>query len=253
VLEALVFVFGTLIGSFLNVCIYRIPRALSVVLPGSQCPSCGKRLKFWQLIPVVSFVALKGGCRACGAKISYIYPLVELLTGFVFLALFLEYGLTAKTALFAFLASVLISASFIDIEFRIIPNALVIAGLAVAVPALFFRINLSFSDALMGMAAGAGVLGLIALLSVLILKKAGMGGGDIKLMGMAGLYLGLDLTLASFAIAVYAAALVICVLLVLKKVKRGDHIPFGPFLSLGIILALLFGNEIIGFYFRMFW
>ena len=252
-LEAFVFVLGICIGSFLNVCIYRIPRNQSIVLPGSKCPSCGTRLGSLDLIPLLSYLVLKGKCRHCGAPVSARYFIVELLTGILFVSIYFRYGLTWHTPIFWTLTSILIAASFIDYEFHIIPNGLVLAGFAVALLANLSGYNIPFLEGVYGLAVGGGFLGIVALASLLLLKKEGMGGGDIKLMAMVGLFIGWQATALALMLAVLSAALVSLLLMALKLLKRGDHIPFGPFLAIGSLLAILYGNEIINWYILVFW
>ena len=252
-LEAFVFILGICIGSFLNVCIYRIPRSQSIVFPGSKCPSCGTRLKALDLIPLLSYLALKGKCRHCGVPVSARYFFVELLTGILFVSIYFTYGLTWHTPIFWTLTSILIAASFIDYEFHIIPNGLVLAGFAVALLANLSGYNIPFLEGVYGLAVGGGFLGIVALASLLLLKKEGMGGGDIKLMAMVGLFIGWQATALALMLAVLSAALVSLLLMALKLLKRGDHIPFGPFLAIGSLLAILYGNEIINWYILVFW
>ena len=247
-LYALVFVFGVIIGSFLNVCIVRIPKNQSIVFSGSKCVSCGKGLSAIDLVPLLSFLWLRGKCRRCGALVSWRYFVVELLTGLVFVMLYTRFGFEWRTVIHFILSSILIVASFIDYEHRIIPNGLIIAGITAALPANVFGMNISFLDGVYGFIAGGGILGVIALISLLLLKKEGMGGGDIKLMAMTGFFVGWEITLLSLILAVYMAAIVILLLIAFKLLKRGDHIPFGPFLSIGIIISLLFSEDIIYWY-----
>jgi len=247
-LYALVFVFGVIIGSFLNVCIVRIPKNQSIVFSGSKCVSCGKGLSAIDLVPLLSFLWLRGKCRRCGALVSWRYFVVELLTGLVFVMLYTRFGFEWRTVIHFILSSILIVASFIDYEHRIIPNGLIIAGITAALPANVFGMNISFLDGVYGFIAGGGILGVIALISLLLLKKEGMGGGDIKLMAMTGFFVGWEITLLSLILAVYMAAIVILLLIAFKVLKRGDHIPFGPFLSIGIIISLLFSEDIIYWY-----
>ena len=252
-LEAFVFLLGICIGSFLNVCIYRIPRNQSIVFPGSRCPLCETRLKAFDLIPLLSFLLLKGKCRHCGSPVSKRYFFVELLTGLVFISVYIRYGLTWQTPIFWILTSILIAASFIDYEFHIIPNGLVLTGFITALSANFAGYNISFLNGVYGLAVGGGFLGVVALASILLLKKEGMGGGDIKLMAMVGLFIGWQATALALMLSVLSAALVSLVLMSLKLLKRGDHIPFGPFLAIGSLLAILYGNEIINWYILVFW
>jgi len=252
-LEAFVFLLGICIGSFLNVCIYRIPRNQSIVFPGSRCPLCETRLKAFDLIPLLSFLLLKGKCRHCGSPVSKRYFFVELLTGLVFISVYIRYGLTLQTPVFWILASILIAASFIDYEFHIIPNGLVLTGFITALSANFAGYNISFLNGVYGLAVGGGFLGVVALASILLLKKEGMGGGDIKLMAMVGLFIGWQATALALMLSVLLAALVSLVLMSLKLLKRGDHIPFGPFLAIGSFAAILYGTEIITWYILIFW
>jgi leader peptidase (prepilin peptidase)/N-methyltransferase len=252
-LEVLVFILGTCIGSFLNVCIYRIPRGQSIAFPGSKCPSCETKLGVFDLIPLLSFLLLKAKCRHCSAPLSYRYFLVELLTGIIFVSLYLRFGFFWQTVVYWILTSILIAASFIDYEFHIIPNGLVLSGFAVVLATKIAGYNIPLMDGVYGLAVGAGFLGIVALASLLILKKEGMGGGDIKLMAMVGLFIGWRATILALMLAVLSAALVSLLLMVFKLLKREDHIPFGPFLAIGSIVAILYGNEVINWYVMVFW
>lgn len=245
----LIFLLGLLIGSFLNVCIWRIPRKESIVFPASHCPACDQALTPSDLIPVVSWLTLKGRCRYCGERISWRYPAVELLTALLFGAVYWRFGMAWVTLPMMALTALLIVITFIDIDHAIIPNGLVLFGL---VPGILTTV-LSLTgnpwwDGFAGIAAGAAPLLIIDLLSRLILKKEGMGGGDMKMMAMVGLYLGWKLTLLSLLLAIYMGGLIGIILLVTKVLKRGGQFPFGPFLAAGSLLALFYGNQILSWW-----
>jgi leader peptidase (prepilin peptidase)/N-methyltransferase len=248
-----IFLFGIIIGSFLNVCIYRIPKGESLSAKGSACPSCGAKLTILDLAPVLSYIAIGGKCRHCKAKISMQYPIIETITGIIFLLLYLKYGLEWMTLVYAALAALLIVITLIDYRHMIIPNGLIIAGLIIGAAQLATSIftNGIFDSWLVytiGFFAGGLPLFLIAAFSTYVLKKEAIGGGDIKLMAFAGLILGWKLIIPAYFIGIVAGALISIYLLVSGRKKRGDEIPFGPFLCFGIAVSLFFGKEIINWY-----
>ncbi|QSZ28381.1 prepilin peptidase [Aceticella autotrophica] len=240
------FVFGTIIGSFLNVLIYRIPRKESIVFPSSHCTKCGHELKPFDLIPIISFITLKGRCRYCGAKISLKYPLVELLTGLVFITIFYYFGLTAKTISYIFLSAILITISFIDIEYKIIPNELILTGILGGIVFRLVMYRDGLTDYIIGFLLGAGILFLISVIS-----GGGMGGGDIKLMALIGLFVGWKLTLTTMFIAVILGAICGIILILLKIKTRKDYIPFGPYIAVAWLISILYGCNIINFYIKL--
>lgn len=247
------FLLGLAIGSFLNVCIYRLPRRESVVFPGSHCPSCGKELAARDLVPILSYLWNRGRCRFCGGRISRQYPLVEALTGLAFLLLLRRYGLTPLTAILALLTSLLIVVSVTDLQKKLIPDAITIPGIVLGllaglagslspltkwgigishgqIPVLFG--DFSIWTSLLGMVVGGGVLAGIAAVA-----RGGMGVGDIKLLAMLGSFGGWRFALASL----FGGALLGSVVGILFVLLRGRDprapIPFGPFLSLAAFLA----------------
>lgn len=246
------FVFGLTIGSFLNVCIYRLPLKKSIVTPPSACPSCGYRIRFYDNIPVLSYLMLWGRCRKCGTHISLIYPAVELATGLISMALLVKYNILnanfPQFFIYLIFISALICIGFIDLEHQIIPDVISIPGIILG---LFFSLvinHIPWVESVIGILAGGGVLYLVAILFELIMKKEGMGGGDIKLLAMIGAFLGWK--------ALYFVILTSCLtgiiiggasLMMSKKGIRA-RIPFGPFLALGAILYVFFGKEIINWY-----
>ena len=248
----LLFVIGLVMGSFFNVCIYRIPRKESIVFPPSHCTSCNTRLNWSDLIPVFSYLCLGGRCRYCHGKISVRYPLVELLTGSVYLVLAVRFGISGTFAVYAVLCSILMIASAIDLEYQIIPNGLVLTGILAGVLLSLTGCSVHWPDALAGMLVGGGTFLIVALLCRWILKKEGMGGGDIKLMAMIGLWIGWRLTGLSILLSIYAGGLMGGVLLLLRVKKRGDAIPYGPFIAIGTFLSILYGNNLIQWYLQTF-
>ncbi len=246
------FVFGLTIGSFLNVCIYRLPIKKSIVTPPSACPSCGYRIRFYDNIPVLSYLMLWGRCRKCGTHISLIYPAVELATGLISMALLMKYNILNGNFPIFFIYLIFISAliciGFIDLEHQIIPDVISIPGI---IAGLFFSLvinHIPWLDSLIGILAGGGIFYLVAVLFELIMKKEGMGGGDIKLLAMIGAFLGWK--------SLYFVILTSCLLggiiggfsLIMSKKGIRTKIPFGPFLALGAILYVFFGKEIINWY-----
>lgn len=237
------FVFGTVIGSFLNVCIYRIPKGEEVVRTPSHCPNCGTVLKWYELIPVVSFLLQKGRCRSCKERISPQYPMVESVNGFFYLWILHRTGYGLLGILYCLCVSALIVIAVIDWRtFEIPPGCnLFIGGLGAA------RLLLDFSgwrEQVIGLFAVSGLF----LLVYLITKGRGIGGGDIKLMAAAGFLIGWQKILLALAIGSIAGSIIH---ITLMKLKNKNHIlAFGPYLAFGIFCAMLYGDELIGWYLR---
>ncbi|WP_242868875.1 prepilin peptidase [Desulfotomaculum copahuensis] len=234
---------GLAAGSFLNVCIHRLPRGESVVFPPSRCPHCGQRLAARDLVPLFSYLWLKGRCRYCGSGISPRYPLVEALTGVLFAVLYMRFGLNLLLFKYLFLTSVLIVLSFIDLEHYLIPDRIIIFALAGGVIINLFTRDLTFLSVLLGLAAPAAFLLLLAVAS-----RGGMGGGDIKLAAVTGLFLGWPLGLLAVFLGCLLGGLVGAVLLLSRIKGRKDAIPFGPFLACGAITTILGGQQILNWY-----
>jgi leader peptidase (prepilin peptidase)/N-methyltransferase len=247
---AVIFVLvGAAVGSFLNVCICRIPEGLSIVFPASRCPHCGHSIRFYDNIPLVSYLLLGGKCRDCGEGISPRYPLVELITAVFAGLLFWKYGLTpAYPAVFLFVCT-LIVITFIDLDHQIIPHILTLSGIPVfAVLAVLFR-GLTVVDAFLGIMIGAGVLYFVAVYYEALTGREGMGGGDVNLLAMLGAFLGWKaLLFVLFASSLLGA--VVGVALVVGKGKDMRYaVPFGPFLCAAAILHLFFGGWLDGLFF----
>jgi leader peptidase (prepilin peptidase)/N-methyltransferase len=264
-----VFLFGLFIGSFLNVCIVRLPRGRSIVAPPSHCPRCKARIKWYDNIPVVSFLILRGRCRSCGLPISRRYPAVELMNGLVYLWAFHEFGPGGEAALIMAFCSALIVITFIDLDHQIIPDVItlpgMLAGLAVApffmsalTDALPFRLEQflpvhaeylrAFLNSLLGLVIGGAPLWGIGWVWWKVKHVEAMGGGDVKLMGMVGSFLGWKSALLTIMIGALAGSLVGGALILLKRHQADKVIPFGPFLAAGAAVAAFYGYDIIAWY-----
>ncbi|MFH1878843.1 MAG: prepilin peptidase [Candidatus Omnitrophota bacterium] len=249
----LIFIFGAIIGSFLNVCIYRIPLGKSIVFPGSFCPVCKKPIPWFSNIPLLSFIALRGKCRYCRTPIPLRYFLVELVTGLSGIGLFLFFAFNIKFVIFWFLVCILITVTAIDIEHQEIPDVITIPGIAAGVLLMtIFKLDgavsclSSFLNSAAGVAAGGGSMFLLGVAGELIFRKEALGGGDVKLMAMLGAFLGWKLILVTFFIAPLFGA---CVGIFMKIKFRSEIIPYGPFLSLGAVFSLLYGEQVLKYLF----
>jgi len=259
-----VFGLGLVIGSFLNVCIYRIPENISLLWPASTCVNCSKRIVWYDNIPVLSYLFLRGKCRHCQHKISALYPIIEIITGIVFLLLFnsvliLQGGLISAYIFYLIFCCLLIVGSFVDLEFYIIPNEITYTGLILApIAGLlctgFHNLNstlgyfdnsanqliASLQASMLGIFVSGGMIFLCGVIGKLILRKDAMGFGDVKLMGVIGGFLGWKLGVATFFLAPFFGLLFAIPRLISKK---GKMIPYGPFLSLAAFICLLFKDN----------
>ena len=242
------FLFGAAIGSFLNVCIYRLPEHQSIVRPASHCLSCKQPIAFYDNIPLISFLVLKGKCRNCKIPLSYQYPLVELLTACMSLACLITWGVTL-TAFFTFIfIAALIVVTFIDLEHKIIPDIISLPGIVYGLVLSLLLPRITFIDSVLGTAIGGGSLLLVAGVYYLLTKHEGMGLGDVKLLAMMGAFLGWKSILFIIMVGSFTGAIVGIVIMLLKRKDRRYAIPFGPFLSLGAVSYLFYGKEIIYWY-----
>ena len=247
VLLVVVFVLGATIGSFLNVCIYRMPRNESIVWPGSHCPKCQQAIKAYDNIPIVSFLFLLGRCRQCHASIRWRYPLVEALNGGGYALLLWHYDLSWAMAMYALFYSSLIVVTFIDIDYQIIPDRISLPGIVIGL-AVSYWMPQGFVNSLIGFLVGGGLFWLVAEVSLRFFHQEGMGGGDIKLIAMIGAFLGWHLTLLTIFLASLSGAVIGLSLMALKGFGRKTPIPFGPFLALGAVSAMFWGTEIVDWY-----
>jgi leader peptidase (prepilin peptidase)/N-methyltransferase len=246
--KVFVFLFGTAVGSFLNVCIYRLPGSLSIIRPRSMCPSCKTQIAFYDNIPILSYLWLRGRCRRCGATISLRYPVVETTAGLFAVALFNRHGVAPEGfILYAFVAALLV-VTFIDLDHQIIPDVITYPGILVGFLSSFVVDHITYKESLMGILLGGGSLFLVASVYYLLTRKEGMGGGDIKLLAMVGAFLGWKAVI--FTIFVGSAIGTVVGVAVALRTHGGRKmaVPFGPFLSLGALLFLFCGQQIIGWY-----
>ncbi|MFA7204487.1 MAG: prepilin peptidase, partial [Candidatus Caldatribacteriota bacterium] len=234
----IIFTIGLVIGSFSNVCIYRIPRNESLVWPGSHCPKCSKQIKFYDNIPLISYIILKGKCRNCGEPIPLQYPIVELATGLFYLALYLFYGLQLIALVYMMLCSVLIIISFIDLKVEIIPDTISLPFIVIGFLLSFFLRNINPLDSMLGIITGGGSLLLVAIFGSKLFKKEAMGGGDIKLAAMIGAFFGWKLTLLSLFLSFFLGSIIGIIVLAASKDKSNNIIPFGPFIALGAMISM---------------
>ncbi len=244
-------VMGLLTGSFLNVCIHRIPRHESIVHPPSKCPGCGAGIRAWDNIPVLSYIILGGKCRACKKSISFRYPLVEALNCLLYVLVYLRYGTGWHLPVFLAFVSSLIIITFIDLDFQIIPDVIslpwIVIGLiasATVLPDPFMRAeSIGWANALIG-----AVVGFALFIFIVIASRGGMGMGDVKMMAMVGAVTGWKgVLLTTFAGSV-TGAIAGAMIIMLKGGGRKTKVPFGPFLALGTLLSLMLGQEILRLY-----
>jgi len=233
---------GLCVGSFLNVCIHRLPRRESLIFPASRCPCCGTALRPWELVPVLSYLWLRGRCASCGERISGRYTLVELLSAAGWVAVGAVRGPTLAAAADLVLLSVLIVAAFADLETQLIPDRLTLPGTLAGLVFVALR-PAGLASALGGLGLGGGVLLLLALVS-----GGGMGGGDVKLAALMGVFLGWPRIAAALAVAFLAGGMTGLALVLTGRKARRDRIPFGPFLALGGVTALFWGEALIRWY-----
>jgi len=236
------FIFGTAIGSFLNVCIFRLPAKESIIKPPSQCPYCHHSIRYYDNIPIISFVVLGGRCRDCRSRISWRYPLVELITAVFSLLLFLKFGLSLNFFTFFIFTAVLIIITFIDLDHQIIPDILTLPGIPIFFLAAVFLVKVPWLEALLGLLIGGGVLYMIALSYELISKREGMGGGDIKLLAMIGGFLGWKSLIFVLLFSSFSGAIIGIAAMIINKQDMKYAIPFGPFLSAAAVAYVFWGN-----------
>lgn len=244
------FLLGSAVGSFLNVVIYRLPRRESIIFPPSHCPSCGHRLLSKDLIPILSYVLLRGKCRYCGTKISPRYILVELISGLFFALVFYFFGFSFFTFKSLIFFSLLLPVFFIDLEHMIIPDIISIPGIFIGLILSLFNGNLKQS--IFGSVFYGGVLLFIYVSALLILKEEGMGQGDIKLGFMIGSFLGFKLSILSLFLSYFIGGLFSIALMGIKRKDLKTAIPFGPFLIFSAFISMFWGEMILNFYFSFF-
>jgi leader peptidase (prepilin peptidase) / N-methyltransferase len=245
-------IMGAVIGSFLNVCIYRLPRGESIVRPPSACPQCGRRLSWLENIPIISYLLLGGRCRVCRVRISLRYPVVELVTAITFAVAWLAYGPTPLLVSRLVFACALIVLFAIDLEHHLLPNVITLPGIVVGL-AFSLLTEPGWISALVGILIGGGVLFLIAEAYFRIRHEEGLGMGDVKMLAMIGAFLGWKLTLVTLMMASLAGSVVGVLVLVSGRGGWKYALPFGTFLALGAGLATTTGSSVLDWYLTLWW
>lgn len=254
----LLFCIGAIVGSFLNVCIYRLPRNVSIVFPSSRCPSCDSNIKFYDNIPIISYLVLRGKCRQCRTVISPMYPVVEFLNAVLYVLIydqFIAFSLWV-VAIYCVFVSVLVVITFIDTEHMIIPNRITIPGIPLALlvgalilPDPFSRLNhLGILGSFVGCVSGGVGFYLVALLGETVFRKPALGGGDIKLMAMIGALLGWKGVILTTFAGSLIGSLAGFMLIMAKGKTWGSRLPFGPFLAAGAVISLFWGQDVLTWY-----
>ena len=265
--SATAFVLGCMVGSFLNVCICRLPNGESVVKPRSRCPKCGNAIAWYDNLPILSWLILSAKCRQCGEVISWQYPLVEALTGVSFLCVFLRFGPVLAAPIYMLLMAGLILITFVDLTDWTIPNEVtfpgIFAGIGCSVVGMVYPesglLVTSVFDALIACVAGGGILYLLDKLTLLLLKKRGMGFGDVKLLAMLGACLGWrSIPFIIMAASLLGSVVGLSLILAQRRMRtkddsgegemQGHYLPFGPYLAVAGVIFLFFGQAIINAY-----
>jgi leader peptidase (prepilin peptidase)/N-methyltransferase len=239
---------GLIFGSFFNVLIYRIPEKKSIINPPSSCPACGAPIRFYDNIPIVSYIILLGRCRHCKERISIRYPLVEALTALLFWFCYYKFDLTYQVIPAIFLCSICVTVAFIDLDRLIIPDVITLPGMILGIGFSFLPAGLNVKESIIGFLAGGIILYGIAVLGNVVFKRESMGGGDIKLIALIGAFLGWENAVLTIIIGSFAGTLV--GIIVMSRPRRDDShmIPYGPFLALGALISLFWGNDLINMY-----
>jgi len=241
-------IFGAIVGSFLNVCILRLPKEESIITPGSHCPHCKKSIKFYDNIPLISYLYLKGKCRHCHQPISAQYPFIEGITALISLFLMLTFGPSWSYLIYFSFIAALIVITVIDLYHQIIPDVISIPGIGVGLISALVLPRITFFDSLIGILLGGGSLFFVATLYQWLFKREGMGGGDIKLLGMIGAFLGWKAVILTIFLSSLLGSITGIAIIAFKGKDFKYAIPFGPFLSLAAAISLFFGENIIHWY-----
>lgn len=255
-----VFILGTVIGSFLNVCIFRIPLQESIAFPPSHCMNCGKKLKWYDMFPIISWIVLKGKCRFCGSKISCRYPLVEFMTGIIYLFIYLKCGFTFNLVKYLIFSSLVIVIGLIDLDTTDVYTSTIIFGIISAAALIIagyilFKMNLnpnfSIVNYILGGIIGAGFILFIMILAHIAFKAQGMGSGDAGICFVCGLFLGVKSVTFMLLLSVLIGGTIGILLVLMGKKKKTDYIPFGPFIAFASVISVLVGEGIINWYLGM--
>lgn len=251
-MKTIILIYGLIIGSFLNVCIYRIPREESIAFPSSHCPNCNTNLKAYDNIPVFSYLSLGGKCRYCKKTISIQYPSIELLNAIMYLLLFYKFKMSTDFIFYALISSTLIAITLIDLKDMIIPDSLVIAILLLSIlhkitNYIIYKTSMNLLDSILGLLIAGGVF-----LAIVIISDGGMGGGDVTLIGALGFTIGVKAILLTIFLSFILGGIISILLLAAKLKTRKDPIPFGPFIILGFMITIFSGTDLISWYMQKF-
>lgn len=247
-LDGVAFVIGAMTGSFLNVCIYRLPLGRSVIRPRSSCPACGALIRAYDNVPLLSFVLLRGRCRDCRAPVSWRYPAIELLTAVLAVAILRSEGLSLHAAAGFCFVSALLTVSVIDLDHQIIPDRISLPGIVLGFACALLLGRPPWTESLIGLLVGGGSLWAVAEGYYRITGREGMGGGDVKLLAMIGAFLGWRALPVTLMLASFGGSLVGLALIVTGRRGARVPIPFGPFLAAGAVCALFFGDSLLAWY-----
>ena len=247
-LNVISILFGAMIGSFLYVFICRLPKEESIITPGSHCPQCSKPIRWYDNIPLVSFLLLRGKCRNCHRSISVQYPLVEGITALLSLLLFIRFGPSLNYVIYFAFVAALVVITVIDLHHQIIPDMISLPGIGVGLLASWILPGTSVVKALLGLLLGGGSLFLVATVYEWLFKREGMGGGDVKLLAMIGAFLGWKAVILTILLSSLIGSIVGIAVILWKGRDFKYAIPFGPFLSAGALIALFYGEDLIFWY-----
>jgi len=237
------FILGTVFGSFFNVVGLRLPKSIPFHNDRSYCPHCEMQLRWFELIPIVSYIIQQGKCRHCGKRIAKLYPLIEMITGSLFAFAFWKIGLQVELIMILLLISLAMILVVTDLNYLLIPNKILLFFLPLFIGLRILSPLDPWYDPLIGAAVGY-----ILVMLIILLSKGGMGAGDMKLLGLLGIVLGWKLILLTFFIATFSGALIGGILMLTKKLKRGEPMPFGPYILLGALISYFFGEQIVTTY-----
>lgn len=241
-------IFGAIVGSFLNVCIHRLPKEESIVKPGSHCPKCRRPIRYYDNIPVLSYLILGGKCRYCQASISIQYPIVEAITALSSFFLFITFGVSLSFFYYFWFVAALIAITVIDLHYQIIPDVISLPGIVIGLLGSLIIPQITFWTSLIGMIAGGGSLFLVATVYQWLFKREGMGGGDVKLLAMIGAFLGWKAVILTILLSSFIGSIIGITVMLIKGKDFKYAIPFGPFLALGAVISLFWGENLIRWY-----
>ena len=241
-------IFGAMIGSFLNVCIHRLPKEESIVRPGSHCPKCKTPIQYYDNIPLISFLLLRGKCRYCQASISIQYPIVEAITALSSFFLFITFGVSLSFIYYFSFVAALIAITVIDLYHQIIPVVISLPGVVIGLLGSLVIPQITFWSSLIGVLSGGGSLFLVATVYQWLFKREGMGGGDVKMLAMIGAFLGWKAVILTILLSSFIGSIIGITVIFIKGKDFKYAIPFGPFLALGAVISLFFGENLISWY-----